>query len=244
MRGMALFMILSLPAVAFAAEVRFEGTAMPLDDGAPIYQEIHSIMGTCSQGQFTPQKQSVEYSRPGSGTIATKTLTYQHSVLLPTVVFRQPGFSEVIKILNQNGETLQVVWKPPSGATENSTLDIRPSLVADSGFDNLVRKNWAKLTQNAESVEFDMVVPTRGDAYQFVLEPFSHGRIDAAHTLRIRPANMVLNWLVDPIVLGYNARGLLTDYLGLTNIRKNQDSNYIAHIRYEIQTMPDCELTR
>ncbi len=244
MRRLMLFTILSLPALAFAAEVRFEGTARPVGGGDPIYREIHSITGTCAQGRFTPQKHSVEYSRPGSGTIATKTLTYPHSVLRPTVVFRQPGFSEVIRILNQNGETLQVVWQPPSGATENSTLDVRPSLVADSGFDNLVRKNWTKLTQQGESVQFDMVVPTRGDYYGFVLEPFSDRRIDASHTLRIRPANIVLDWLVDPILLGYNAQGLLTDYVGLTNIRKNQDANYVAHIRYEIQTMPECELTR
>lgn len=244
MRTLTLFTILSLPALAFAAELRFVGTATPVDGGDPIYKEAHSIEGTCSQGDFTPLNQSVEYSQAGSGIFATKTLTYQHSVLRPTVIFRQPGFSEVIKILNQNDETLRVIWESPSGAAEESVLDVRPSLVADSGFDNLVRRNWAKLTQKGESVEFDLVVPTRGDDYGFVLEPFSDSRIEARHTLRIGPSGMILGWLVDPILLGYNEQGLLTDYIGLTNIRKNQESNYVAHIRYEIQTTPECELKR
>jgi hypothetical protein len=53
-----------------------------------------------------------------------------------------------------------------------------------------------------------------------------------------------MRFLVDPIVLGYDADGLLTDYLGLTNIRKDKDTNYTAHIRYAIEAIPECELTR
>jgi len=89
-----------------------------------------------------------------------------------------------------------------------------------------------------------MVAPTRGDYYGFVLEPTGDSRIDAEHLVRIRPSSTLMRFLVDPILLGYNDAGLLTDYLGLTNIRKNEDNNYTAHIRYTIQAMPECELTR
>jgi hypothetical protein len=76
-----------------------------------------------------------------------------------------------------------------------------------------------------------------------VLERVENEQIDADHVVQIRPTGMVLRFLVDPIVLGYNNAGALSDYLGLTNIRKNQDENYTAHIRYSVQTSPDCELT-
>lgn len=244
MKTLTLFSLLALPAFVLAADIEFTGTATPVGGGDPLYQEIHTVNGKCTGDVFTPQNQSVDYTKDGSGTFATKTLSYQHSVLRPTVTFRQPEFSEVIRIINQNDETLQVIWQSPSGDTEKSTLTITPSLVADTGFDNLVRKNWNKLVNEGESVEFDMVAPTRGDYYGFILEPHSDTRIDAAHTFRIRPSSMVIGWLVDPIILGYNTQGLLTDYLGLTNIRKNQDTNYNAHIRYAIETTPECELTR
>lgn len=244
MRKLILFSVLSLPSSIFAADLSFVGTARPLAGGDPLYQELHTVTGTCRQGNFIPEKQSVEYRRDGSGTFATKTATYQHSVLRPSVMFRQPDFAEAIEIINQNGETLRVIWQSPAGATEKSTLDVTPSLVADSGFDNLVRDNWDQLIRSGESVEFNMVVPTRGDYYGFVLEPFSDNRIDAAHTLRIRTSSTLLGWLVDPILLGYSDQGYLTDYLGLTNIRKDEDNNYVAHIRYAIQTMPECGLKR
>jgi hypothetical protein len=244
MKTLTLFSLLTLPAFAIAADLRFVGTAKPIDGGEPIYQEEHTVSGTCTDDLFVPQDQSVDYTRDSSDTFATKTLSYQESVLRPTVTFRQPDFSEVIELINQDDETLRVIWQSPSGATEKSTLNITPSLVADAGFDNLVRKNWSKLLNEGESVQFEMVAPTRGNYYGFVLEPHSDTRIDAAHTFRIRPSSMVIGWLVDPILLGYNAQGLLTDYLGLTNIRKNQDTNYNAHIRYAINTTPECELTR
>jgi hypothetical protein len=244
MRKLTLFTFLSLPSFIFAADLSFTGTARLLAGGEPLYQELHEVSGTCTQGNFIPENQSVDYQREGSGTFATKTMSYQHSVLRPSVMFTQPEFSEVIEIINQNGETLRVIWQSPSGATEKSTLDITPSLVADSGFDNLVRDNWEQLIRSGESVKFNMVVPTRGDYYGFVLEPFSDNRIDAAHTLRIRPSSTLLSWLVDPILLGYSDQGYLTDYLGLTNIRKDEDNNYVAHIRYAIQTMPECGLKR
>ncbi len=62
--------------------------------------------------------------------------------------------------------------------------------------------------------------------------------------MQIRPTSLVLRFLVDPTVLGYSSDGALTDYLGLTNIRQDAESNHIAHIRYQVARLPDCELTR
>jgi hypothetical protein len=122
-------------------------------------------------------------------------------------------------------------------------LEITPSLVADAGFDNLVRQNWVRVIQNGQSVGFDMVAPTRGESYGFTLEPTSDDRIDARHLVRIRPSSTLMRFVVDPILLGYNADGLLTHYLGLTNIRKNEDTNHTAHIRYALEATPDCAMT-
>lgn len=248
MRRLTAFAALILPfsysAAAFASDLSFTGTAKPVDGGATIYQEFHSISGSCKTGVFAPEEHTVEYRRSGPERFATKSLTYQQSVLRPSLEFNQPDFSEVIRISNQDDQTLKILWQAPSGSTETASLEVEPSLVADAGFDNFVRQNWQQVVENGESVRFNMVAPTRGDYYGFVLEPAGDRRIDAEHQVRIRPSSTLMRFLVDPILLGYNDDGLLTDYLGLTNIRRNEDNNHTAHIRYTIQTMPECELTR
>lgn len=236
--------VAALPVLALAADIRFVGTAKPVDGGATLYQESHEITGICKDGQFVPKNHSVGYSRAGGDRFASKALTYDQSVLRPSVEFTQPEFAEVLKITNQQDQTLEVVWQAPSGDTEKATLEVDADLVADAGFDNFVRQNWTRVVMNGESVEFDMVAPTRGDYYGFTLEAANDSRIDAEHQVKIRPSSTLMRFLVDPILLGYNADGLLTDYLGLTNIRKDNDSNHTAHIRYTIETAPECELTR
>lgn len=239
-----LLVAFSYPGLAFASDLRFTGTAKPVDGGATIYQEIHSISGSCETGVFTPEEHTVEYVRAEAESFATKTLSYQQSVRRPSLEFRQPDFSELIRISNRDDQILEILWQAPSGSTERASLEVEPSLVADSGFDNFVRQNWQQVMENGESVRFNMVAPTRGDYYGFVLESASDSRIDAEHLVRIRPSSTLMRFLVDPILLGYNDDGLLTDYLGLTNIRKNEDNNHTAHIRYTIQAMPDCKLIR
>jgi hypothetical protein len=54
---------------------------------------------------------------------------------------------------------------------------------------------------------------------------------------------MLLKFLVDPIILGYNNKGALTAYSGLTDVRENADQNYTTTIRYTVSTYPECELT-
>lgn len=244
MRRLMVSAVFFLPCSVLASELGFTGTAKPVDGGDTIYQESHVISGSCEQGLFIPEEHTVDYSRSGSEGFATKKLSYRQSVLRPSVEFNQPGFSEVIEITNQNDQTLDILWQSPSGSTEQASLNVEPFLVADSGFDNFVRQNWKRVIEEGESVKFNMVAPTRGDDYGFILEPTSDSRIDAEHLVRIRPSGMLVRFLVDPILLGYNDDGLLTDYLGLTNIRKNEDTNYTAHIRYTIQATPECELTR
>jgi hypothetical protein len=125
---------------------------------------------------------------------------------------------------------------------ETFTVSFDERLVVDAGFDHLVRANWEKVTRG-ESVEFRFLGPTRGEHYGFVLEPTSNDQLNSDVVLRIRPTGLVLRFLVDPIVLGYNNDGALTEYLGLTNIRENANANFTAHIRYEVEQYPDCELT-
>lgn len=233
----------TLPLSTGAAEMRFTGQATPLNGDNVLYEERHVVTGKCTEGLFRPASHNVTYVRSNGETIGEKTLSYEQSPLRPTMTFRQPGFNEVMEIRNRDDAKLEIEWQTPEGDTENSTVEVTQELVADAGFDNLVRNHWPEVT-SGDRIEFDFLAPTRGKAYGFVLEPTEDDRIDAAHTVLVEPSSTLLSFLVDPILLGYNENGALTNYLGLTNIRKDKDSNYTAHIRYAVETAPDCELTR
>lgn len=234
--------LMAAPLPAMAQDVRFTGTAST-EDGDVIYEERHSVDGTCEGGVFRPQQHEVAYHKPDAAeSFAGKALEYDASVFRPTVDFVQPTFDEKMVVTYPEPEILVIDWQTPRGDSERFEVAYPPNTVVDAGFDNFVRRNWQRLLAG-ESVEFRFLGPTRGEHYGFVLESAENDRVDADHVVQIRPTSMVLRFLVNPIVLGYSDSGALSDYLGLTNIRKNQDKNYTAHIRYSVDTYPDCELT-
>lgn len=229
---------LLLPTSASAAEYTFTGTA--LVDGAPTYTEDHTQTGECGK-RFKPEQHEVVYRSADDDTvIGTKSLDYAESPLRPSFDFRQPPFDERMALTNQNDNKARIDWKTSSGETKAFTTDLNDEVVIDAGFVHFIQSHWRELN-NGESVDFRFMGPTRGEHYAFVAEPTDHEQVAAHLTVTIRPSGMILRWLVDPITLGFDQRGRLTDYLGLTNVRQNNDSNYIAHIRYETSE-PPCPL--
>ncbi|MGF2734867.1 hypothetical protein [Marinobacter sp. DUT-1] len=235
-------LLLAATGTCYGKTFQFSGEARAVN-GDVLYTEHHQVEGECSQGQFRPLDHRVEYrEQDQSEGFADKVLRYQRSPLQPEVDFNQPRFDESLRISYPDGNTIEVDWQTPSGETRAFNVPVEGRAVVDAGFDNLVRQNWSAL-QQGRSVEFRFLGPTRGELYGFILEPSNHPELDADLEVAIRPTSMLLRFLVDPIQLGYNARGALTHYLGLTNIRKNSDTNYQAHIRYDIASYPECELT-
>ncbi len=225
-----------------AADMVFTGTAKT-ETGATLYQEKHRVTGTCQEGAFRPQVHQIGYYRPEADeTFASKDLAYPDSVIRPTVEFLQPDFSESLSIQYPSPSTLAIEWQKPSKELKRYDVTYNQDVVVDAGFDTFVRQHWGEVT-NGKSVEFRFLAPTRGEHYAFVLEPVDSARVVSDHALQIRPTGIVLRFLVEPIILGYNADGALTDYYGLTNIRKNLDTNHTAHIRYAVEKYPDCALT-
>ncbi|GGC71797.1 hypothetical protein [Marinobacter halophilus] len=227
---------------ALGSPFEFTGTATDDRDNL-IYVESHRVEGHCAEGVFQPVMHSVQYRETRRDEpFAVKALSFDNGSLRPTVEFSQPDYNEQLNIRHMEPDELEIQWQQPSGNTEVYSVTFDQSLVVDAGFDHLVRANWDRVARG-EAIEFRFLAPTRGEHYGFVLESTSSSQISADVVVRIRPTSLVLRLLVDPIVLGYNREGALTDYLGLTNIRRNSDENYTAHIRYQVSNYPDCELT-
>lgn len=226
-----------------AEEWQFRGEARSLE-GEYLYDEQHRLQGECRDDLWHPTDHEVDYRQSGrEQLLGTKRLTYEHSALRPSYTFRQPRFDEVMDVENVDDERLLIDWQTNEGGTENYTVAIDGLVVVDAGFDNLVRENWPTLIEG-DSVDFQFLAPTRGETYDFVLEPATDERIDAPYVFRIRPTGFIIGFLVDPILLGYDERGALMDYLGLTNVRKDAENNYSAHVRYSHEKTPDCTMVR
>lgn len=226
-----------------ATESEFHFVGQASKNGTTVYEERHQVSGQCNSGVWRPDTHSVRYLRPGNGdAFATKELDYQHSPLQPEVEFEQQDFNERLSVKHTGEDTLGIRWRKPSGEVENFDVPYDDTVVVDAGFDNLVRRNWDAVTDR-KSVDFRFLGPTRGEHYGFIMEPSSSDKTNAAHIVSIRPSGMIARFLVDPIILGYNESGALTDYIGLSNIRESKDGNYTVHIRYEVTREPDCELT-
>ncbi len=224
--------------------VRFTGSA-ETPAGKALYEEHHRVEGACDNGVFQPLKHRVTYvseTKGGEETFAEKALDYSQSDLRPTVSYQQPRFQESLKISYADSGAVNVVWQQPTGDIKRANVSISDSLVVDAGFDNLVRQNWDKIV-NGESLKFRFLAPTRGTDYAFIVEPAQSQTLDADYVVQIRPDSTFLKLLVDPIILGYNRKGALTAYSGLTNVRENTDQNYTATILYTVISYPECELT-
>ncbi|MFO8141492.1 MAG: hypothetical protein R6T87_06315 [Marinobacter sp.] len=233
--------LLAAPA-AQGSLFEFTGTAKDTKDTV-LYQASHRVQGHCTDGVFQPVRHTVDYRKTlRDEPFASKVLSYDDTSLRPTVDFNQPDYNEQLIVRYPEPDQLGIQWQQPSGKTESYSVSFDQDLVVDAGFDYLVRLNWDKVVRG-ESIAFRFLAPTRGEHYGFVLEPTSSPQVSADVVVRIRPTSLVLRLLVEPVVLGYNREGALTDYLGLTNIRRNSDENHTAHIRYQVANYPDCELT-
>lgn len=237
--------LVALPLPLWAETYRFSATAETLD-GEVLYEEQHNVEGECVDGRFRARSHTVDYVSLSSelGTqdevFASKSLDYEYGRQRPSVDFRQPRFDERMQINNVDDAEAAIIWNTPEGDTENYTVPLSPEVVIDSGFVHFIRDHWSTLTDGRQ-VDFRVLAPTRGEAYGFVAEPTENEDIDAHLVVSMLPSQMFLRWIVDPILVGFDASGRITDYRGLGNIRDNEDRNYTVHLRYDTSD-PPCPL--
>lgn len=238
--GLGLTAMATSPLGATGIVQQFVGRAYS-DSGQLLYEEHHSLRGQCIDGLWNPSIHEVSYRRPGPGEpFASKTLHYSQSLLRPEMTFNQPLWQEQWQI-RFDDEDVRITLRAKSRQPEEFNLKPTPDMVFDAGFDHLVRQSWGQL-RDGKPVEFQFLAPTRGRSYEFLLEPDQASEGNGGLKLVIRPNGLLTRLLVPPIELAYNQRGFLTRFSGLTNIRKNADTNFTADIRYDSVESPKCPL--
>jgi hypothetical protein len=217
-----------IAANAPAADGVFLGTARDLKTGEVLYLESHAI----ANGGTPRETRVVTYTCPDGTPFARKHLAYDASRLAPS--FRlEDARSGVVEGLASGASGLEVFARADARAPLRKARVDGEGLVADAGFDEFVRANWAAL-ERGEAVVAPFLVPSRLDSLAFKVRKTGESRIagEVVSDLRLSLAGM-LAWFVPDIDVSYRKRDRqLMSYRGTTNIRDATGKMIAAHIDF------------
>ena len=218
---------------AFAATtvVTLNGKATDPNSGQLLYTETHQQ--NYQDGNLTLH--TVSYKNPDGNEIAIKTITYPAAPSTPVFEIndRRSGLQEGARFLSDGSYQLYA-RKSADSKIAADTIKLRDNTVVDAGFDRYVAANFDTLLAG-ESVPIRFALPSRQADYKFKVGKAERTTVFGRNAVQvtIRPASMLLGWLVDKIVLTYDieSRRLLR-YEGVTNIQDDSGEPYKAQITY------------
>lgn len=222
---------------ASATTVKMVGHAFAEKADTLLYSERH-------QQIFNGSKlvdHLVTYENTDGKTIAEKTASYPHQASVPQFEFNdlRSGARGGARYLS-NDELELYSRKTSDDEIKSGTITVRNDTVVDSGFDRYVAANFNKLLAG-DAVKIRFGLPGRQADYKFVVTKPERVEFLGRQALRatIRPASMVLNWLVDPIKLTYDieSRRLLM-YEGVSNLKDDDGELQTVRIIYYPEENP------
>ncbi len=195
-----------------------EGIARSLPAGEEVYTETH---------EFSGNGHHISYRDPAGALIAEKRLDYSCSESAPD--WEQHDL--------RSGKREGGHW---SGETyvlqrDDRSNSITPdgTLVASSGFDKFVRRNWEKLTSGTQ-VGFEFALPARLTTIGMRISKTSAlpGEQGISEWFRVEPSSPLFRMLAGAIVLGYDEERQLQFYRGPSNIGDAKGGDLDVEIRY------------
>lgn len=228
--GSALWLSAAVTAAAAADRlVSYSATARDLKSDRFLYREDHLVRYSGPQ----VVDRAILYTCRDGAPFGRKRVTYDADRLAPTFLFENAltGHVEGLR-RDQRGAT--IVYRDSRGAREKSgPLPDQPGLVADAGFDEFVRKNWAALVAG-ERLRFDILVPSRLDYFSFRVRKL---RSDAIEGIPMEVFRLTLSgiwgWILPGIDVWYRSTDrTLQRYVGLSNVQDDAGNNHKVTIEF------------
>jgi len=210
------------------------GTAYAAADGRVVYRELHYA----APGQAGLSSR-VEYKDPEGQVIVSKQLDFSRSLTAPAI--DQLDLRTNTRIFTRyEDERLQAGYqRDADSALRTDTLQTRPELIVDAGFDPFVRAQWDAL-RAGRSVSAAFFVPSRLGTITVNIAPVA--REECADVqgdvlcLMVKPAGLlrVVGWFVEPARLAYDLdeRRLLM-FRGLSNLLDAQGEPQAVLVLFE-----------
>jgi len=230
MRRLALVLACCCPPL-LAADLTFTGYARSLDGGELLYVETHAVADA-----GTPRERRVVSYLCGDGelTFARKTIDYAANRLAPAFVLDDARGGVIEGLERKDGLAIVFARGRAAGAEHREkALPATAALVADAGFDELVRARWDTLARG-DDVVVPFLVPSRLETLKFRIRRTGAVAIDgaAATVFRLSLAGP-LGWFVPDIDVTYrDADRRLLRYRGTTNIRDATGEMIAAQIDF------------
>lgn len=232
---------LVLAALPAQAALTFEeGLARDPDSRALLYREHHLVR----RADGKPTERLVIYRCADGTPFARKRVDYRRSAQAPEFSFEDVrlGYREGLRRSGGAG----TVWvRDARGESERSAAldDPAQALVADAGFDEFIRSNWAPLV-SGQSVPLRFAVPSRLQTLGFKVDrqgPVTLGQ-EPAESFRLKLGGL-LGWIAPHIDVAYGreSRRLLR-FEGLSNLRSDDGrSQLVARIEFPVPAVVAVE---
>lgn len=206
----------------------WEGTARAPHSQNVLYAEQHWLQLVDGQ----PLQRVVLYRCPDGAVFARKHVDYRPSRIAPafTLDDARSGYREGLTYDAQG--TAQVFFRESANAAaERATLGAA-SLVADAGFDEVIRMHWDQLLAGKRQ-QFAFAVPARGSSYRFSLRHVERAEDnDGLVSFRLDLAG-VLKWFAPAIEVSYRRETRqLARFRGLANLRDERGEQMQAWIDF------------
>lgn len=204
------------------------GTAYSLEGERVLYRELR----TERWQDGTLVACEVDYLTPDGELFAEKSLRFEGDGMTPefTFVDHREEFREGSRQLVGAVE----LFSGFGGEIERRRTSLPETAVIDAGFDRFIQNGLDRLA-SGERLEFDFAVPAQGRFVRFQVEKIGTTDYDGrpALALRMRPANLLIRLLVDPIRLVYGSDGRLREFAGISDIRDAEGKRHLARIVFE-----------
>lgn len=211
---------------------RFYGYAYDLDSKKYLYTEVHAQR---YQGDHWIGG-TITYFSPKGTEIGRKVLDFSKDPFIPLYrlevknVHYAEGISKItddkVYLFKQNSD---------DSAPEQATIDRKPNMAADSGFDPLIKAHFQELL-SGKSLEFPLAVAGKLDYYNFTITRLKDDTFEGNKAVRFKVELSSLLRLIagKPLILTYAADGSkLLEYRGISNLYDPKtDKPYQVRIDY------------
>ncbi len=213
-----------------ATYLTYAGHAFDTDSGDKVYSEVHQVKTVNGKAA----ERIVSYRCPNGKVFARKRVQASRLPSAPQFALEDKRL-DYVEGLEVGAENLSVYVKQ-AGRAERKTevlTDPPADLVADAGFDVLVRDNWEALVAG-ETVHFHFLVPSRLEYLKFKVKQVSEEKIGdrEARTFRLALGGL-LGLVVSGIDVSYDTENrTILQFAGLSNVRDPDGDNYVVRLDF------------
>ena len=221
---------------------RFYGYAYDLDSNKYLYTEVHAQR---HQGDRWLGG-TITYFAPSGTEIGRKVLDFSKDPYIPLYrldvknVHYSEGISKItadkVYMFKQNSD---------DSTPEQASIDRKPDMAADSGFDSLIQAHFAQLLDK-KPVDFPLAVAGKLDYYNFTISRLKDGTFEGKRAVRFKVELDSLLRLIagKPLILTYDPDSKkLLEYRGISNLY-DPKTNKPYSVRIDYYSKPPADAPR